>query len=124
MIDKNEIKKNYKETARPLGIYRITNKANGKMFIGSSMNIPARINRHKMELRFNSDNIKELQKDYQQFGEENFVYDVVDLLEPKSDGEPDYKKELELLEEMWLEKLQPYDDKGYNLRGQKHYFKK
>ena len=28
----------------------------------------------------------------------------------------DYKEDLKTLEELWLEKLQPYDEKGYNQR--------
>lgn len=124
MIDKNKIKKDYKGTPTPMGVYKIVNKANGKIFVASAKNIPARINRHKMELQFGSDNIKELQEDYNKYGVDNISYEVVDYLEPKDDPAFNYKEELDLLEEMWIEKLQPYDEKGYNLRGKKHYFKK
>ena len=40
--------------------------------------------------------------------------EVVDYLEPKEDPGYDYTKDLMVLEEMWVEKLQPFDEKGYN----------
>jgi hypothetical protein len=57
-----------------------------------------------------------LQRDYIQFGEENFDFSVVDYLDPKDGPDHDYTGDLTALEEMWLEKLQPYGEKGYNKR--------
>jgi hypothetical protein len=51
---------------------------------------------------------KELQRDYIQFGEEKFVFRVVDDLEPKDGSDHDSTGDLVALDEMWLEKLQPY----------------
>ncbi len=45
---------------------------------------------------------------------QNFSFEVVDTLEPKEDTTYDYTKDLSVLEEMWLEKLQPFSEKGYN----------
>ncbi|MHB8338704.1 MAG: GIY-YIG nuclease family protein [Ignavibacteriaceae bacterium] len=44
MINKSEIRKNYKRTLNPMGVYQVKNLVNGKIFIGSSKNIPARLN--------------------------------------------------------------------------------
>jgi len=38
----------------------------------------------------------------------------VDYLEPKDGPDYNYTNDLAVLEDMWLEKLQPYDEKGYN----------
>ena len=46
-MDKKEIKKQYKETVQPMGIFQIKNMQSGKLFIGSAMNIHGRINRIK-----------------------------------------------------------------------------
>jgi hypothetical protein len=114
MIDKAAIKRAYKEKKHPMGVYRITNMANGKIFIGVSFNIQARINRHKFELSCSSEAIPGLQEDYNTFGEDKIVFDTVDLLEYKEDPEYDYKEDLALLCEMWIEKLQPFGERGYN----------
>jgi hypothetical protein len=54
----------------------------------------------------------ELQKDWKELGEEAFTYEV---LEEKEAGEvTDMRWELKQMEKPWLEKLQPYGDRGYN----------
>ena len=114
MIDKKELKKNYKQTSTLMGVYQIKNLANGKIFIGSSKNIPGRINRHKFQLKFGGEDIKELMEDYKKFGEENFSFEILDELKPKNEAGYDYTEDLEVLEELWLEKLQPFGERGYN----------
>ena len=116
MIDKAELKRKYKQTLTPMGIYIIKNLVNGKIFIGKSKNIPGRINRHKFDLERNAENIQDLQKDYNQFGLENFSFEILDQLEPKEDPTYNYTEDLTVLEELWLEKLQPFGDKGYNIK--------
>ena len=114
MINKSEIKNNYKRTLRPMGVYQVRNLVNGKIFVGSSLNLPGRINRHKFELNVGSENIKELQEDYNKFGEENFSFEIIDELKPKEDPEYNYKEDVAVLEQLWVEKLQPFAEKGYN----------
>jgi hypothetical protein len=119
MIDKKEIKRQYKETKRPMGIYRITNLVNGKMFIGSSQCVDTIFNSAGFQLKMGSYFIKDMQKDFTRHGESNFRFDVVDQLEPNDDPGYDYSEDLRVLLDMWLEKLQPYDEKGYNSRQDK-----
>ncbi len=114
MIDKKAIKKKYKETVQPMGIYRIKNNVNEKIFIGVSKNLNGKINSCRFQLKNGSYIITELQADYNKYGEENFSFDVIDRLEPKEDLTYDYTEDLAVLEEMWLEKLEPYGEKGYN----------
>ena len=117
MIDKKELKKQYKQTVQPMGIYKIENLVNGKIFIGGSKNLPGKFNSFKFQLKLGSYINRELQRDYNEFGEENFSFEVVDYLEPKEGADHDYTDDLKVLEKMWLEKLQPYDEKGYNKKG-------
>jgi hypothetical protein len=114
MINKKEIKKQYKQTLTPMGIFQIKNLVNGKIFIGSSKNLPGSINKHKFALKLNSSVIPDMQKDYNQVGEENFTFEVIDTLSPKEDPAYDYTNDLLVLEELWLEKLSPYNERGYN----------
>ena len=116
MINKKEIKRQYKETKQPMGIYRITDSVNGKIFIGSSKCVDTIFNSARFQLKMGSHFNKELQKAFNRHGEASFLFDVVDHLEPNDDPGYDYSNDLRVLEEMWLEKLRPYDEKGYNSR--------
>ncbi len=114
MIDKKEIKKSYKLTMTPMGVYQIKNLVNRKIFVGSSKNISGRINRHKFQLQFGGEEIKELMDDYRKFGAENFSFETLDQLKPKDEPGYDYSEDLEVLRELWMEKLQPFGERGYN----------
>ena len=114
MIDKKELKKKYKETLPPMGIYQIRNILNGKIFVGNSKNLHGKSNSYKFQLNAGLHVNNELQTDYTKSGGENFVFEIIDKLEPKEDLTRDFTEDLNILEELWLEKLQPYGDKGYN----------
>lgn len=114
MIDRKEIKRNYKQTLRPMGVYQIKNLVNGKIFVGGSKNIEAKINSHKFTLEVGSHVNKKLQFDYNKFGKDNFSFEVIELLKLKEDLAYDYTDDLKVLEKKWLEKLDPFNDKGYN----------
>ncbi len=115
-MDKKELKKQYKQTVQPMGIYQIKNLKNGKIFIGSAKNLPGKLNSAKFQLEHGSHPQRDLQKDFDDLGEKNFSFEAVDYLEPKEDTGYNYTKDLSVLEEMWLEKLQPFGEKGYNKR--------
>lgn len=57
---------------------------------------------------------KTLQKDFNKFGYDNFLFEALDYLEPKEDKKYDCRNDIEVLEQMRLKKLQPCGDKGYN----------
>jgi hypothetical protein len=113
-MDKKEIKKQYKQSLRPMGIFQIKNLANNKIFIGSSSNIEGKLNSIKFQLEMGSYINKDLQKDFNQFGVENFLFETLDILEPKQDTEYNYNEDLKTLEEMWIDKLQPFNERGYH----------
>ncbi len=113
-MDKKELKKQYKQTLRPMGIYQVKNLVNGKILIGRSKNITGKLNSIKFQLEIGSYIDKILQEDFNEFGAANFLFETIDILEPEEDPNYDYNEDLKTLEEMWLEKLQPFYDKGYN----------
>ncbi len=114
ILDKKKLKKQYLQSLPPMGIFQIKNIANGKLFIGSSKNLKGKLNSVKFQLEMGSHMNKALQEDFNNYKEENFLFEVIDFLEPKEDPDYDYTEDLNLLEEMWLEKLQPYGERGYN----------
>jgi group I intron endonuclease len=113
-MDRKEIKRKYKQTSPPMGVYQIRNQVNGKIYIGSSKNLTGIFNRYKFQLKNGSHMNSELQKEFSQFGEESFCFEVLDNLKIQDDPLYNYDDDLKTLEELWLEKLQPYDEKGYN----------
>lgn len=59
------------------GIYKITNKINKKVYIGETLNIIRRWDEHLELLRNNKHHSYKLQKDWNEFGEDNFKFSVV-----------------------------------------------
>ncbi len=49
-------------------------------------------------------------------GEEKFFFEVLDRLQPRENPDYDYGMDLQALESMWLEKLQPFGSRGYHKR--------
>ncbi len=117
MDKKSQLKKEYKQKIRPAGVYQIVNKINGKVLVGRSSNLDGRFNSHNFMLRYGSHRNKELQKDWNELGEENFKFEVLELINPDDETITDYPSELSIMEELWLEKLQPYGERGYNKKS-------
>ena len=113
-MNRKELIEKYKQTIQPMGIYQIRNMINGKVFIGSSMDLKGIINRSEFQLKNGLHRNKEMQEDFSEIGEANFSFEVLDQLKPMEDAKGDYSEELQMLEEMWMEKLLPYDERGYN----------
>ena len=114
MKSRKELKEEYKQMKFPMGVFSIKNKINGKIFIGSSLDLNAIWHRQKLQLEIGQHQNSELQKDWKEFGAENFVYEIIDEIKQLEDKPVDYNKEIKALEEMIIEELQPFDDKGYN----------
>lgn len=114
--DNKKLKVEYKLAKRPMGIVLIRNTSNDKVFLVPSMDIQGMLNRQKFQLTANGHPNKLLQKDWNELGGDKFEFEVVDQIEPRDDPSFDARRELDFMEEMWLEKLEPYDEKGYNIR--------
>ena len=114
-MDKKEIKLQYKCTPRCAGVYQIRNAANGKVIVGSSLNLDGSKNRFEFERKTGciSKN-RALQQDWQEHGADNFSFAVLEELKPNDDPAADRRVELATLEQKWLQTLQPYGERGYN----------
>ena len=119
MKTKKELKEEYKQMKFRMGMFQIRNTVNNKIFIESSTDLVAIWNRQKMELNFGSHPNADLQKDWKELGEDKFRYEILSELKQTETEKVDYKKEVKLLEEMIIEELKPFDDKGYNKRNKK-----
>jgi hypothetical protein len=116
MVNKKDAIREYKMSHRPMGVFQISNKINGKVLLDSSNNIPGKINRHTFALKAGQHPSKSLQSDWNEFGEDAFEFQTLEQLGPRDDLNYDYKLDLETLLDLWLEKIGPYDQKGYNER--------
>lgn len=66
------------------GIYKITNKINGKIYIGSAVNFNMRKNCHLSDLRLNKHHSPKLQNAFNKHKEHNFKFEVLELVEDKT----------------------------------------
>jgi len=59
------------------GVYTITCLINKKMYVGKTKQLKIRKHCHFSELKHNKHKIKDLQDDYNRYGKENFVFEVL-----------------------------------------------
>src|SRR5688572_9913569 len=119
MNDKNiqkrkEINREYQERVKPSGVFQVKNLANGKVLLGSSLNLEGPLNKHRFMLRIDSHPNKELQKDWNELGESQFSFEILEVIQVQDNPNFNLMDDLTLLEEIWLEKLQPFGERGYN----------
>ena len=60
------------------GIYKITNLINLKVYIGQSDRLNDRKREHFYRLKRNEHNNEHLQKSYDKYGEENFIFEIIE----------------------------------------------
>lgn len=117
MASRKELKDSYKQMKFRIGVYQIRNSVNGKIFVDSSVNLDAIWNRNRVQLKFGSHPNEEMQKEWNEMGEESFHYEIISELVQKDGETTDYGKEVKQLERLFLEELQPYGEKGYNIKS-------
>lgn len=89
------------------GIYTITNIVNGKMYVGQSVDIFGRWIDHKSELRKDNHVNSYLQKTWNKYGEEKFLFEVLEECEEQF---------LYTIEHYWATILNVHNPKyGYNI---------
>ena len=114
MINKKQIKEDYKSKKQPAGIFAVHNLPDNKMYIGTSTNLPSVLKRFDFTLKMGSFPFQQLIDDYKRLGEKNFEIKVLDELELKDETEHEIDKELKTLEEMWIDKLKKEGVSFYN----------
>lgn len=113
MEHKKELIQQYKGMKKEAGVYQIKNTQNNKILIESTPNLKT-INGKRFQLQMGSHMNNLLQEDWNKYGEKAFVFEVLEVLKEKEEGFSDIKEELKKLEEKWLEKLQPFGERGYH----------
>ena len=99
-----------------IGIYKIENKINGKIYIGQSTNINKRLGNHKRALKGNYHHNKHLQLAFNKYGGDNFTFEIIDICEID---------EIDALERLYINKYEcKHNEWGYNLEDGGHNGKK
>lgn len=89
------------------GIYQIRNLVNGKLYIGSAVNLYDRKSQHFSDLKYGKHNDR-FQNSYNFHGKDNFIFEVIEFVE-------DENKLIEC-EQYWMDRFEVYKrDKGYNI---------
>jgi hypothetical protein len=112
--DRNKLKKQYQQSTVPMGVFLIRNIVNDKVFVAAGRDLHGIINRHKFQLTTGSHPNKSLQSDWSQLGSQKFAFEILEEFSPPDDKQIDEAKELAFMEKLWLEKLQPFAERGYN----------
>jgi group I intron endonuclease len=98
------------DSTKQIGVYRIINKVNGKIYIGSAAGIGGfnkRWGEHITTLNKNKHGNQHLQKGWNKYGEESFIFEIIEIVDDKN-------KVIEK-EQYYLDLLTPYDELGYNI---------
>ncbi len=114
MKTKKELKEEYNNLKPRIGVFQIRNTVNEKIYIESSVNLDKIWNRHRVELNFGGHRNATLQKEWNEFGEANFKYEILSEIKQEENSNIDYAKEAKELAKMFIEEMQPFGDKGYH----------
>ena len=109
-----ELKNEYKLLKFRMGVFQIRNLDNGKLYVDKATNLDSIFNRHRMQLNHGNHPNEALQADWKALGEDHFKYEVLGEIEQKDGANIDYARELKTLEQLRLEELKPFGEKGYN----------
>lgn len=107
--EKKRLIEDYKNTQHPMGVFCIIKKEpienDPRVHIQIAKNFKAILNSTLMKLNSNFHPIKELQNDWNLYGEDAFEIKVLEeLAYSKDDPNADYSDELEILKLLWEDK--------------------
>ena len=115
-MDRKTLAREYKETPRPIGVFRVHNTAEDKSLLGATRDLPSMLNRQRFQLERGGHPNRALQADWNRLGAAAFAFEILDTLERSERPGWDAAEDLRQLEQLWLEKLSPFGERGYNAR--------
>lgn len=115
MKSRKDMIREYQQRDVSAGVFQIKNTVNGKILLGSSLNLDGPLNAHKFMLKINGHRNIELQKEWNEYGPDAFVFEILEEVKVSDDPGFNFKDELTLLEQIWLEELQSFGERGYNI---------
>jgi hypothetical protein len=117
--DRKALIRQYKLTPRSMGVGAVRNTTSDKALVVAGRDLSALLNRHQAQLRLNAHGNRALQADWNTLGPGAFKFVVLDTLTPKDAPDYDPTEDLRTLEDLWLEKLNPFEPTGYHHRKER-----
>lgn len=106
MNRRKELISMYKHMKPNMGIFMIRSRDGQKCYLETGQNVNAKINRIKFQLNANAHPNQELQREWNEYGEERYVIEMLEYLKyAKDESKTDYSEELEILKLQWEEKM-------------------
>ncbi len=103
---KKELQAEYQLMKPDMGLLAVINKEHDKYFLITTPNLKGKLNSVRFQLKSGGHYHKDLQRDWQELGEDKFEIKILAQIEYDEDEvKTDYTEELELLKMMWEEKL-------------------
>lgn len=103
---KKELQTQYREREVIGGVFAIRNKPENKLLLDITVNLQGSKNRFAFSQQTGSCTHMPLQKDWDRLGGEQFVFEVLEeLKQGETQTQEEFKADLAVLKEIWLEKL-------------------
>ena len=104
---KNTIRQQLKEKAKnhpvTMGVLAVKNTISGKQFIQGSLNIEALENKLKFSLNIGQYPHKELQADWNEYGQSSFIFECIAVVEIQNNPYINYRQEVSKAEKNLIE---------------------
>jgi hypothetical protein len=110
---RKELVRQYRETPRPAGVFRVRHTPSGRTLLGSSPDAPAMLNRIRAQLRMRGHPNRALQADWTADGEGAFTFEVMDLLPGQEGHMEPAARDLEALFQVWVDELALTEEERY-----------
>ena len=103
---RKQLKEQYKQARPDMGVFVIRSKTTGKVYVEAAKDLRGAMNGSTFKLSAGMHRNRELQRDWQRYGADDFLVEVLDKLPySKDETKTDYDDDLAELRDMWVDKL-------------------
>ena len=114
-MNRKALIREYKETPRPMGVYRVWHPGTGASIVAASMDLPSTLNRHRAQLRLGAHPTRALQAAWNEHGPDSIVFEILDTLPPPKEPDASPFDDLVVLEDLWLDKMASTRDRFHTI---------
>ena len=102
---RKELLEQFKQMKPEMGIFRIRSKQGGKCCLETSQNLNGKINSIVFQLNAGVHPYRELQQEWNEYGQDGFTIEILERLKyGKDEQKDDYSEELAIMKMIWEEK--------------------
>jgi hypothetical protein len=104
----------YRQMKHPMGIFIIKRNDENKCYIEATQDLKGTMNGTRFKLDAGNHPNQELQKEWSELGDTRFTMEVLEPLDyDKDESKTDYTEDLQVLKELWEDKLRQQNMKFY-----------